>query len=77
MAVTDIVEAPAKESFAALLDGSPGVANGLEGTVIKGRVISIENDSVLIDVGLKSEGRVDLKEFTAPGQSPGAPESCR
>src|ERR1700731_804417 len=61
-------EAPAKESFAALLDASLGVVNSLEGTVVKGRVISVENDAVLIDVGLKSEGRVDLKEFITPGQ---------
>src|SRR6266404_7142868 len=60
-----------KESFAALLDESLGKAGSLEGTVLKGRVLSIENDSVLIDVGLKSEGRVDLKEFGLPGQSPG------
>src|SRR4029077_1754062 len=59
-----------KESFAALLDESMGVANSLEGTVVKGRVISIENDVALIDVGLKSEGRVPLKEFTAGGAGP-------
>src|SRR6202790_4184684 len=59
-----------RESFAALLDESMGVANSLEGTVIKGRVISIENDAALIDVGLKSEGRVALKEFTAGGNEP-------
>src|SRR6202790_4086710 len=59
-----------RESFAALLDESMGVANSLEGTVIKGRVISIENDAALIDVGLKSEGRVALKEFTAGGGEP-------
>ena len=47
-----------------------GMANGLEGTVIKGRVISVENDIVLIDVGLKSEGRVPLKEFAAGGGDP-------
>src|SRR6516162_6036936 len=58
-------EAPAKESFAALLDESLGVASSLEGTVVKGRVIAVENDAVLIDVGLKSEGRVPLKEFAA------------
>src|SRR5271168_2950013 len=63
-------EAPAKESFAALLDASLGVANSLEGTVVKGRVISVENDAVLIDVGLKSEGRVSLKEFAAGGAQP-------
>jgi small subunit ribosomal protein S1 len=56
-----------KESFAALLDESMGVSKGLEGTVVKGRVISVENDAALIDVGLKSEGRVPLKEFSAGG----------
>ena len=61
-------ETPAKESFAALLDESLGSSAGLEGTVIKGRVIAVENDMVLIDVGLKSEGRVALKEFQTPGQ---------
>jgi small subunit ribosomal protein S1 len=59
-----------KESFAALLEESLGSAGGLEGTVVKGRVIAIENDMVLIDVGLKSEGRVALKEFTPAGKEP-------
>ncbi len=57
-----------KESFADLLNESLGAASGLEGTVIKGRVLAVENDVVLIDVGLKSEGRVPLKEFAAPGR---------
>ncbi len=60
--------AQSKESFAALLDESLGTASGLEGTVVKGRVLAVENDTVLIDVGLKSEGRVALKEFAAPGR---------
>jgi len=59
-----------KESFAALLEESLGSGGGLEGTVVKGRVIAIENDMVLIDVGLKSEGRVPLKEFTPAGKAP-------
>ena len=59
-----------KESFAALLDESLGTAAGLEGTVVKGQVVAIENDMVLIDVGLKSEGRVPLKEFSALGRAP-------
>ncbi len=63
-------EAPAKDSFAALLDKSLGVASSLEGTVVKGRVIALENDVALIDVGLKSEGRVSLKEFAAGGAEP-------
>jgi len=55
------------ESFAALLEESLGTGDSLEGTVVKGTVIAIENDFVLIDVGLKSEGRVALKEFSVPG----------
>ncbi|HZH29013.1 MAG TPA: 30S ribosomal protein S1 [Azospirillaceae bacterium] len=58
----------AAESFAALLDESLGASDGLEGTVVKGRVVAIENDYALVDVGLKSEGRVALKEFAQPGQ---------
>src|SRR5438046_8650187 len=59
-----------RENFAALLDETMGGANSLEGTVVKGRVISIENDAALIDVGLKSEGRVALKEFAAGNNEP-------
>jgi small subunit ribosomal protein S1 len=67
---TEIAEMPEKESFAALLEQSLGTADGLEGTVVKGRIIAIENDMALIDVGLKSEGRVPLKEFAAGGAEP-------
>ncbi|USG61453.1 30S ribosomal protein S1 [Sneathiella marina] len=59
---------PAMEDFAALLEESYGANDNLEGTVIKGTVINIENDLAIIDVGLKSEGRIPLKEFAAPGQ---------
>ncbi|MEI8397205.1 MAG: 30S ribosomal protein S1 [Rhodospirillaceae bacterium] len=55
------------ESFAALLAETLGTNDSLEGTVIKGRVVSVDGDQVLIDVGLKSEGRVPLKEFAIPG----------
>ncbi len=59
---------PAIEDFAALLEESYGTNDSLEGTVLKGTVVSVENDFAVIDVGLKSEGRVPLKEFAAPGQ---------
>jgi len=62
--------ADSKEDFAALLEQSFGGGGGIEGTVLKGTVVSIENDVALIDVGLKSEGRVPLKEFALPGQKP-------
>ncbi|MCU0837929.1 MAG: 30S ribosomal protein S1 [Rhodospirillales bacterium] len=56
------------ESFASLLDETLGLGAGFEGRVVKGRVVSIDNDAVTVDVGLKSEGRVPLKEFGVPGQ---------
>jgi len=60
----------AGENFASMLEESLQEQASFEGTVVKGRVISIENDMALIDVGLKSEGRVPLKEFAGPGQDP-------
>ncbi|HLU91498.1 MAG TPA: S1 RNA-binding domain-containing protein, partial [Pedomonas sp.] len=59
---------PSRDDFAALLEDSLGAAQSFEGRVVKGTVTAIENDMVVIDVGLKSEGRVPMKEFTAPGQ---------
>lgn len=56
------------EDFASMLEESLTEMSGFEGTVQKGVVISIESDSALIDVGLKAEGRVPLKEFGGPGQ---------
>ncbi len=41
-----------------------------EKTIVSGKVISVENDLVTIDVGLKSEGRIPLSEFHRPGQKP-------
>ena len=69
--IADTAPAPeaAKENFAALLEESLGTADSLEGTVLKGRIVSIEGDAVLVDVGLKSEGRVALKEFAKAGQA--------
>ena len=39
-----------------------------EGTVVKGTVVAIEKDLAIIDVGLKTEGRIALKEFGAAGR---------
>jgi small subunit ribosomal protein S1 len=59
---------PTRDDFAALLDQTLGQADGFEGRVVIGTVTAIENDLAVIDVGLKSEGRVPLREFAAPGQ---------
>ncbi len=59
-----------EESFAELLAESFSESTSVEGSVVKGKIIAIEAEHAIIDVGLKSEGRIPLKEFTAPGQDP-------
>ena len=62
--------APSRDDFAAMLEESYGENEAFEGSVIKGKVVAIEKDVAVIDLGLKTEGRVALKEFT--GSSGGA-----
>ncbi|KQT33012.1 30S ribosomal protein S1 [Sphingomonas sp. Leaf412] len=63
------VATPTRDDFAAMLDDMFGGADSFEGRVVHGTVTAIENDLAVIDVGLKSEGRVPLREFApAPGQ---------
>jgi small subunit ribosomal protein S1 len=59
---------PTREDFAALLEESFAKSDLAEGTVVKGTVIAIEKDVAIIDVGLKVEGRVPLKEFGVRGR---------
>jgi len=66
----DALAAAMTENFADLLAESFDESVCIEGSVVRSVVISIDKDAVIIDVGLKSEGRVPLKEFTPPGQSP-------
>lgn len=60
MTVTAIAHA---EDFASLLDTYMGEHDRFEGTLVKARVVGISGDSAVVDVGLKSEGRVLLREF--------------
>ena len=64
---------PTRDDFAAMLDESLGAAasGGFEGRVVKGTITAIEGDKAVIDVGLKSEGRVPLREFAMAGQPHG------
>ena len=55
------------ETFADLLEESFAKNLKIEGSVVKGKVVSIENDVALVDVGLKSEGRISMKEFSSYG----------
>jgi small subunit ribosomal protein S1 len=57
-----------KDDFEALLNESFELVTPDEGSVVKGTVLAIEAGQAVIDIGYKMEGRVDLKEFAAPGK---------
>ena len=59
---------PTRDDFAALLEESLPGDGGFEGRVVTGIVTNVENDMVVIDTGLKSEGRVALREFSRAGE---------
>ncbi len=61
--------APSREDFASMIEESFGNGHLQEGSVVKGTVVGIEKDVAVIDVGLKTEGRVALREFAGPGRS--------
>ncbi|MGD2134239.1 MAG: S1 RNA-binding domain-containing protein, partial [Maricaulaceae bacterium] len=62
---------PTRDDFSELLEASFAGRDLREGTVINGKVTAIENDHVIVDVGLKTEGRIPLKEFTFQGEKEG------
>ena len=63
MSQADINIIQQKENFSDLLDQSFQEMTSIEGSVVSGTVLSIEKDMILIDIGLKSEGRVPIREF--------------
>lgn len=58
------------KEFANLLENSLKNTDNFEGTVLKGKIIAIRNDEAVVDVGLKSEGRIPLREFGNAGGEP-------
>ncbi len=59
---------PTRDDFAEMLEASLVGRQDFEETVVKGKITAIEKDVAVIDVGLKTEGRVPLKEFSQPGK---------
>ena len=60
--------APTRDDFASMLDASFSENEAYEGSVVKGIVVAIEKDVAVIDIGLKTEGRIALKEFAGPNR---------
>ena len=59
---------PSRDDFASMLEESFATGHSGEGQVVRGTITAIEKDMAIIDVGLKVEGRVPLKEFGAKGK---------
>ncbi|HEY5832006.1 MAG TPA: 30S ribosomal protein S1 [Hyphomicrobiaceae bacterium] len=59
---------PTRDDFAALLSETLSNDDAFEGSVVKGKITAIEKDLAVIDVGLKMEGRVPVREFSIPGK---------
>ena len=59
-----------RRDLAALLDETLGSDTGFDGSVVTGRIVRLTDEFAIVDVGLKSEGRVALKEFGPPGGKP-------
>ena len=58
---------PSTDDFAAMFEASVEASPMREGKVVEGTITGIEKDVVIVDIGLKTEGRVDLREFYEPG----------
>jgi small subunit ribosomal protein S1 len=59
---------PTRDDFAAMLNETLSADDAYEGSVVRGRIVNIEKDMAIIDVGLKMEGRVAMKEFAINGK---------
>jgi len=68
MTNTNPIDTPSMDEFEALLNDSFGVNDNIEGSVVRGRIMAIERDFAIIDFGIKTEGRVELKEFDVNGK---------
>ena len=68
MAKSAVSMNPTKTDFESLLEESYLDRPVSEGSVVKGKVLAIENELVIVDVGLKTEGRIPLKDFALPGK---------
>ena len=69
-AAAESIATPSMADFETMLEASLEGRSPQEGSVIRGTIVAVENDFAVVDVGLKTEGRVALKEFSMPGQPP-------
>lgn len=69
-AASNIQDREESSDFAALLSETLTPQAKFSGQVLNGRIVDITDEMVIVDVGLKSEGRISKREFAMPGQEP-------
>jgi small subunit ribosomal protein S1 len=66
---SDILNASLNEDFASLLDETFAESSATTGSVVKGVIVNLDSEAATVDVGLKSEGLIPLREFIEAGQT--------
>src|SRR3954469_22805654 len=68
MTATTTAQSPAPDSFAALFEASIAATDSLkDGDIVQGTVIKLNKESVVVDIGYKSEGLIPMHEFVGTG----------
>ena len=65
---------PSRDDFASLLENSLAGRGMVEGRVVPATVVALEHDVIVVDVGLKTEGRIPMREFALDVEEKGAPK---
>jgi len=65
---------PSRDDFASLLENSLAGRGMVEGRVVPATVVGLEHDVVVVDVGLKTEGRIPMREFAPDEDAKGLPK---
>ena len=70
MAVNQKTSKITNSEYDSLISSSLDLKNNKEKSIVEGKVVAIETDTIIVDVGLKSEGRIPITEFSRPGKNP-------
>ena len=70
MAVNQKTSKITNSEYDSLISKSIDLKNNKEKSIVEGKIVAIETDTIIVDVGLKSEGRIPITEFSKPGKNP-------
>ena len=70
MAVNQKTSKITNSEYDSLISKNLNLKNNKEKSIVEGKIVAIETDTIIVDVGLKSEGRIPITEFSRPGKNP-------